>query len=121
MAAGRTLSGPHRSDLAATYAAKGIEARTCSTGEQKALLLSLILSSARALAEDFGAPPLLLLDEVAAHLDAGRRAALYEEILALGAQVWMTGTGAELFEELGAQAQRLEVTDADGVSDIRLV
>ena len=68
-------------------------ARDCSTGEQKALLVSLILANARALAADFGAPPLLLLDEVAAHLDAGRRAALYDEICALGAQAWMTGTG----------------------------
>ncbi|MFV0334662.1 MAG: DNA replication/repair protein RecF [Tropicimonas sp.] len=119
MAAGRTLAGPHRADLAATYSVKGIEARASSTGEQKALLLSLILSSARALAEDFGAPPLLLLDEVAAHLDAGRRAALYEEIGALGAQAWMTGTGPELFEDLGQQAQRLEVTEESGISRIR--
>jgi DNA replication and repair protein RecF len=85
MAAGRTLIGPHRADLmAAVYTAKGVPARQCSTGEQKALLISLILANARALAEDFGAPPLLLLDEVAAHLDADRRAALYDEICALG-------------------------------------
>lgn len=119
MAAGRTLAGPHRADLAATYAAKGIEAKNSSTGEQKALLLSLILSNARALAEDFGAPPLLLLDEVAAHLDAGRRSALYDEVAALGAQAWMTGTGAELFEDLGARAQRLEVADTGGVSHVK--
>ncbi|RYH09217.1 DNA replication/repair protein RecF [Tropicimonas sp. IMCC6043] len=112
MAAGRTLVGPHRADLEAVYAAKGIAARNASTGEQKALLLSLILSNARALAEAGGAPPLLLLDEVAAHLDAGRRAALYEEILALGAQAWLTGTGPELFEDLGARAQRLNVLEA---------
>ncbi|MBI1417316.1 MAG: DNA replication/repair protein RecF [Limimaricola sp.] len=118
MAAGRTLVGPHRSDLAATYRAKGMAARDCSTGEQKALLISLILANARALTQDTGAPPLLLLDEVAAHLDAARRAALYDEIVALGAQAWMTGTGPELFAELGARAQRLEVRDEGGTSVI---
>ncbi|MEM1428057.1 MAG: DNA replication/repair protein RecF [Pseudomonadota bacterium] len=119
LAAGRTLVGPHRADLAAVYAAKGVPAAQCSTGEQKALLLSLVLANARALAEDFGAAPLLLLDEVAAHLDAGRRAALYDEICALGAQAWMTGTGAELFEALGARAQHLEVTETAGESDVQ--
>ena len=114
--AGRTLMGPHRADLVATYAAKSLPASQCSTGEQKALLLSLILANARALAEDFGAPPLLLLDEVAAHLDAGRRAALFDEIVGLGAQAWMTGTGPELFEELGARAQYLEVGEENGES-----
>ena len=118
LAAGRTLIGPHRADLEARYAAKGTAARDASTGEQKALLLSLVLSNARALAEDTGAPPLLLLDEVAAHLDADRRAALYDEICALGAQAWMTGTGAELFEALGDRAQRLGVTERDGVSQV---
>lgn len=118
MAAGRSLTGPHRSDLIGSYAAKGIAARDCSTGEQKALLVSLILANARALAASEGAPPILLLDEVAAHLDAGRRAALYDEICALGAQAWMTGTGPELFAELGARAQILEVTDHSGASEI---
>lgn len=116
MAAGRTLIGPHRADLQGTFAAKDVPAAECSTGEQKALLISLILANARALAEDEGAPPLVLLDEVAAHLDAGRRAALYDEICALGAQAWMTGTGAELFEELGPRAQRFEVTEEAGES-----
>jgi len=116
--AGRTLVGPHRADLAASYAAKGLPAGQCSTGEQKALLLSLVLANARALAEDFGAPPILLLDEVAAHLDAGRRAALYDEVCALGAQAWMTGTGPELFEALGDRAQRFEVRDAGGGSEV---
>jgi DNA replication and repair protein RecF len=116
--AGRTLVGPHRADLAAVYAAKGVPAEQCSTGEQKALLLSLVLANARALAQDFGAPPILLLDEVAAHLDAGRRAALYDEVCGLGAQAWMTGTGPELFEALGDRAQRLEVREALGVSEI---
>ncbi len=118
MAAGRTLSGPHRVDLLATYAAKGVAARQCSTGEQKALLISLILANARALAEDFGAPPILLLDEVAAHLDADRRAALYDEICALGAQAFLTGTGRELFDELGERAQFVEVGEAAGTSTI---
>ncbi|THH35365.1 DNA replication/repair protein RecF [Aliishimia ponticola] len=117
MAAGRTLVGPHRADLYGVYAAKGVPARNCSTGEQKALLVSLILANARALAEDAGAPPLLLLDEVAAHLDADRRAALYDEICALGAQAWMTGTGPELFSELDSRAQRLEVTETNGISE----
>ncbi|MEO0745837.1 MAG: DNA replication/repair protein RecF [Pseudomonadota bacterium] len=117
LAAGRTLMGPHRADLYGVYAAKGVPAKECSTGEQKALLVSLILANARALARDFGAPPLLLLDEVAAHLDADRRAALYDEICALGAQAWMTGTGPELFDTLGDRAQYLHVTETDGVSE----
>lgn len=120
LAAGRTLIGPHRADLEGVYAAKDVPARDCSTGEQKALLVSLILANARALAADFGAPPILLLDEVAAHLDAGRRAALYDEIAALGAQAWMTGTGAELFETLGDRAQMLEVTETGGVSQVMM-
>ncbi|MBT8412242.1 MAG: DNA replication and repair protein RecF, partial [Octadecabacter sp.] len=119
MAAGRTLIGPHRADLGAVYAAKDVHAKDCSTGEQKALLISLILANARALARDFGAPPILLLDEVAAHLDANRRAALYDEITALGAQAFMTGTGPELFEELGTRAQYVEVTDTKGLSEVR--
>lgn len=118
MAAGRTLSGPHRVDLGADFAAKGVPAAQCSTGEQKALLIALILANARALAEDLGAPPILLLDEVAAHLDAARRAALYDEICALGAQALMTGTGRELFEGLEGRAQGLEVTETAGLSRI---
>lgn len=117
--AGRTLVGPHRSDLDAVFAAKGVPAKDCSTGEQKALLISLILANGRALTDTFGAPPILLLDEVAAHLDADRRAALYSEICALGAQAWMTGTGSELFGDLGGRAQYLEVTEEAGVSQIQ--
>lgn len=118
MAAGRTLVGPHRADLIGTYAAKGTPARDCSTGEQKALLVSLILANARALAAEVGAAPLLLLDEVAAHLDADRRSALYDEIVALGAQAWMTGTEKDLFAAMGARAQYFHVTDSDGVSAV---
>lgn len=116
MSAGRTLVGPHRSDLSATFRAKGVAASDCSTGEQKALLISLILANGRALADSFGAPPILLLDEVAAHLDQSRRAALYDEICALGAQAFMTGTGPELFAELGDRAQVVEVTESQGTS-----
>ncbi|MEO0388328.1 MAG: DNA replication/repair protein RecF, partial [Pseudomonadota bacterium] len=118
-AAGRTLVGPHRADLVATFAAKDTPARLSSTGEQKALLISLVLANARALAADFGAPPILLLDEVAAHLDADRRAALYGEVTALGAQTWMTGTGAGLFEALGDAALRYAVREDDGVSTVQ--
>ncbi len=121
LSAGRTLSGPHRSDVHGVYTAKGIPARDCSTGEQKALLVSLVLANARALAEQIGAPPILLLDEVTAHLDAGRRGALFDEIRALGAQAWMTGTGPEMFAELGAAAQYLQVTQGEGSSRTAVV
>ncbi|MDF2141883.1 DNA replication/repair protein RecF [Paenirhodobacter sp. CAU 1674] len=113
MAAGRTLEGPHRADLAAVYAEKNVPAAQCSTGEQKALLISLILANARALK---GENTVVLLDEAAAHLDSARRAALYNEICALEAQVVMTGTGAELFESLGPRGQYFEVTEVAGTS-----
>ncbi len=100
LATGRTGLGPHRDDLGAVYAAKGMEARLCSTGEQKALLIGVVLANGWAVAIDFGAPPLLLLDEVAAHLDADRRRALYLAIEGLGAQAFLTGTGPELFDGL---------------------
>ena len=116
IAAGRTLVGPHRIDLEAVYLAKGAPAAQCSTGEQKALLVSLILANARALRADIGQAPLLLLDEVAAHLDTGRRSALYDELCALSAQAFMTGTGAELFDSLGPRAQYFEVTETEGLS-----
>jgi DNA replication and repair protein RecF len=112
MSAGRTLTGPHRADLLGVYADKGVAADQCSTGEQKALLISLILANARALAADIGAAPIILLDEVAAHLDTQRRAALYDEICALGAQAIMTGTEAILFDSLGPRAQCFQVTEA---------
>ena len=115
MAAGRTLEGPHRADLLAIYAEKNAPASLCSTGEQKALLISLILANARALS---GEAVVLLLDEVAAHLDAARRAALYDEICALDAQVMMTGTGAELFDSLGARGQFLEVSEGPQGSQV---
>jgi len=119
MAAGRSLVGPHRADMGAVYAAKDVAAKDCSTGEQKALLISLILANARALTDKIGHPPILLLDEVAAHLDQNRRAALYDEICAVGAQAFMTGTGPELFSELGTRAQHLDVVETDGQSEVR--
>src|SRR5690625_3365945 len=115
-AAGRTLEGPHRSDLEAVYAEKNMPARACSTGEQKALLISLCLANARALVEATGATPILLLDEVAAHLDADRRLALYGEIHALGAQALATGTSEQLFD--GFNARRIAVCDRAGISEL---
>ena len=119
LAAGRTLVGPHRADLAAMYRTKGTPAAQCSTGEQKALLISLILSNARALTADLGATPVLLLDEVAAHLDAARRAALYDEICTLGAQAIMTGTEADLFDSLGTRGHLVTVAEVDGQSQVQ--
>lgn len=118
LAVGRTLVGPHRADLHAVFKAKSVPARECSTGEQKALLISLVLANARALAAEGGISPILLLDEVAAHLDRDRRAALFDEICALGVQAWMTGTGMDLFKELANRAQYLEVSETDGASQV---
>ena len=108
--AGRTLEGPHRSDLKVRHAPKDMPAEHCSTGEQKALLLGLILAHGRALADDPGAgPALLLLDEAAAHLDPERRAALYDELLALPGQAWLTGTEIGLFDAFGERARMVAV------------
>jgi DNA replication and repair protein RecF len=101
-AAGRTLDGPHLTDFAVTYAAKGIAASDASTGEQKALLIGLILGQARLVAAMTSLPPVLLLDEVVAHLDPPRRAALRVELATLGAQAWLTGADPALFAELSA-------------------
>jgi len=110
--AGRALDGPHRSDLLARHAAKDMPADQCSTGEQKALLLGLTLAQARALASDPGAgASLILIDEAAAHLDAVRRAALFDELLANPGQAWLTGTDQSLFDAFGARAQSFEVRD----------
>jgi len=106
-AAGRTLAGPHRTDLAVTHIGKGQPADRCSTGEQKALLLGIVLAHADLVAERAGRPPLLLLDEVAAHLDPLRRAALFDRLAATGGQVWMTGTEPALFEGIGAATRLL--------------
>ena len=108
--AGRTLVGPHVTDLAVRHTAKRADARDCSTGEQKALLISIMLADARELSRAReGLAPILLLDEIAAHLDSVRRAALFEEIDSLAAQAWMTGTDLSLFSE--AKAEILEVRD----------
>lgn len=109
---GGATSGPHRSDLAVRHLETGLAAGLCSTGEQKALLISIVLAHARLLTLDRGAAPVLLLDEVVAHLDEQRRAALFEELLALGAQAWMTGTDAALFDDLRGAAQFFLVRDA---------
>ena len=108
--AGRTLSGPHTTDLHVRHTKKRADARDCSTGEQKALLISIMLADARELsrARD-GLAPILLLDEIAAHLDSLRRAALFEEIHSLSAQAWMTGTDLSLFD--GAKCEIFEVRE----------
>jgi DNA replication and repair protein RecF len=108
-AAGRTLDGPHLTDLKVVYAAKEIAAADASTGEQKALLIGLVLAHARLLCEMTGGAPVLLLDEVVAHLDPARRAALHGELAELGAQVWLTGADPALFHEMSADAAFVEV------------
>ncbi|HET6321608.1 MAG TPA: DNA replication and repair protein RecF, partial [Hyphomicrobium sp.] len=114
-AAGRTLDGPHRADLLVAHAPKGMPARLCSTGEQKALLIGLILAHAELVARRREGAPILLLDEVTAHLDVDRRAALFGEILRLGAQAWMTGTDADAFSWLAGRARFRRVDE--GVLD----
>lgn len=118
LAAGRSedgaVPGPHRDDLVVRLRDGGMPAEQCSTGQQKALLISLVLGNTRLMAAERGASPVLLLDEVAAHLDGARRAALFDEILMLGAQAWLTGTDAPVFDRLRGQAQFFRV--ADGVT-----
>lgn len=109
---GRTTLGPHLSDLAVRHLGNGRAAETCSTGEQKALLVALVLASARMRASEIGSAPLVLLDEVVAHLDEARRLALYDEITGLGAQAWLTGTDGQLFRPLRGRAQFFAVADA---------
>ena len=108
-AAGRTTVGPHRQDLAVLHRAKQMPAASSSTGEQKALLLGIVLAHAELVAERRGEPPILLLDEVAAHLDPKRRAALFARLEGRG-QVWMTATEAALFEGIAAVASRFQVS-----------
>jgi DNA replication and repair protein RecF len=108
-AAGRTLDGPHVTDLGVTYAAKSIAARDASTGEQKALLIGLVLANAELIASLTGFAPVLLLDEVVAHLDPGRRAALFDALDRLGSQVWMTGADPAAFREIAQRAEFFEV------------
>ena len=108
-AAGRTLIGPQASDLAVRHGPKQAEAARCSTGEQKALLVGLVLAHARLVAAMAGMAPLVLLDEIAAHFDPRRRQALYEELARLGGQVWMTGADPQAFAGMGASAQVFRV------------
>jgi DNA replication and repair protein RecF len=108
-AAGRTLRGPHRSDFLVVHGPTATKAALCSTGQQKALLIGLLLAHASSVKEARGAAPVLLLDEVAAHLDAARREALFATLTRLGSQVWMTGTDETLFRALGSDAEFLHV------------
>lgn len=108
-AAGRATAGPHRDDLSAIHAASGRAAARCSTGEQKAMLLSLILAHSDCVARARGARPVLLLDEVAAHLDPSRRAALYERLAGQGGQAWLTGTEAALFADMPGPVTRFRI------------
>ncbi len=112
---GHTAVGPHRSDLVVRHTGKRADARDCSTGEQKALLVSIVLANAWLQKGKNGEPPILLLDEIAAHLDAGRRAALFDEVLALGSQAWMTGTDRALFAPLSGHAQFVSVANGQFV------
>ena len=111
-AAGITTVGPHRADLAATHGDTHTPAPQCSTGEQKALLIGIVLAFARLMARRRGEVPILLLDEVAAHLDAARRRALYDAIAATRSQAWLTGTEKALFDGMAGTAQFLTVADA---------
>lgn len=104
-AAGRTLTGPHRVDLLVRHREKNMDAERCSTGEQKALLVGLVLAHARLTADMTGHAPVMLLDEIAAHLDEGRRAALFTLVDGLGGQAFMTGTDRAMFSALGDRAQ----------------
>ncbi|SOC40994.1 DNA replication and repair protein RecF [Rhizobium subbaraonis] len=108
-AAGRTLDGPHRVDLLIRHREKSMDAARCSTGEQKALLVGMILAHAGLVAGMTGHAPILLLDEITAHLDEGRRAALFDRIDALGGQAFMTGTDRAMFAALGERARLLTV------------
>lgn len=116
LAAGRRpgapeAEGPHRSDLTVRHLPKDMPAERCSTGEQKALLVGIVLAHARLQAVDEGAAPILLLDEIAAHLDDRRRVALFEAVLALGGQAWLTGTDRGVFAPIADRAQIVEVTE----------
>ena len=111
-ATGRTGFGSHRSDFTVRHLEKDMPADQCSTGEQKALLIAVVLANARLQAAECGVAPLLLLDEIAAHLDVNKRQVLFETLLGLGVQAWLTGTDPILFDDLGAQAQFFIVADA---------
>ncbi len=109
---GRPAPGPHRSDLKVMHGQKGAPAEQASTGEQKALLIAIVLAHARLITAERGAPPVLLLDEIVAHLDGERRRHLFDALIGLGAQAWMTGTDEALFRPLGPAAQFFRIKDA---------
>ena len=111
--AGGATEGPHRADLLVRHVEKDQAASLCSTGEQKALLLAITLAVARVAAQRDGRVPLLLLDEVAAHLDRTRRQALFDTLVALGCQAWLTGTDEDTFAPLRGQAEFLAVREGD--------
>jgi DNA replication and repair protein RecF len=108
---GRTNHGPHTADLKVQHTGKRSDARECSTGEQKALLISIVLADAWLKRKRHGIAPMLLLDEIAAHLDSLRRAALFDEILALNSQAWLTGTDRQLFSPLRGRAAFITIND----------
>jgi len=110
---GSTSVGPHRSDFAVRHGDTGMAADICSTGEQKALLIGIVLAAARLQTEERGYTPLLLLDEITAHLDKARRVSLFELILDLGAQAWITGTEDEIFAPLGEQVQHFAINQGE--------
>ncbi len=109
---GGAAVGPHKGDLAVSHAASGRPAARCSTGEQKALLVAIVLASARTQCEDRGVTPIVLLDEVAAHLDARHRSALFDAVAALDVQAWYAGTDRAVFEPLRGRAQFFTVESA---------
>lgn len=109
--AGRTLEGPHRSDLKVSHRPKNMAAELCSTGEQKALLVGILLAHAKLTASMNGFPPILLLDEIAAHLDASRRASLFDMVDMLGCQSFMTGTDKSLFDAMGSRGNFFDVSN----------
>jgi len=116
--AGRTSSGPHITDLEVLHVGKNSDARECSTGEQKALLISIALANAWLKRKRHGVAPMLLLDEIAAHLDAQRRSALFEEILALNSQAWLTGTDRQLFSPLNDRAEFVTIENGGFVQAV---
>lgn len=113
---GGAATGPHKTDMQVYFSARNMAAEHCSTGEQKALLIGLILAQSRMMQAERGMPPILLLDEIAAHLDEERRRALFERLAAMNTQVWMTGTDRQSFDSIKNTAQFFEIHNADILS-----
>jgi len=110
---GMTSSGPHRSDFKVVHGDSGADAQICSTGEQKALLIGIILAAAKLYREERGYMPLLLLDEISAHLDVARRESLFKLIMQMDVQAWITGTEKDFFSSLGEDVQRVEIKEGN--------